>query len=189
MSGNYWEKSQKAKATFSNLIQCNFTPRNILRYILSKNKTYGWYANNRGEESLVLPPWDVMDSTYSIMHFSIHCKEHAFTFRIVCASWSHPGLFFWIKQVRRSHAFFRFYTHTYTHTQHTGAVHVFRLGCRWKAIVWSWFINRLHVARGVVVWFKQKIIFFALLSVIISWQHNQKWVQEIMSFFFTCHSH
>lgn len=62
------------------------------------------------------PPRDKVDSPYSIMHFSIHCKEHAFTFRIVSASWSHPGLFLRIKQVRTS--IFSLYIRIQTQPEH-----------------------------------------------------------------------
>lgn len=44
-------------------------------------------------------PAEQMDSTASIMHFSVHRTEHAFTFRTVSASPSHPELFPRMKQV------------------------------------------------------------------------------------------
>lgn len=124
---------------------CGWNPACGVVYLISKTKRVGG-MQIIVERNPCPPPRDRMDSTYSIMHFSIHCKEHAFTFRIVYASWSHPGLFFWIKAGTQISDFLSF-----THTEYTGPPRGLWMGCRWKAIVWSWFINRLHAGKGVVV--------------------------------------
>lgn len=57
--------------------------------------------SRRGTVTRPAPPaGERMDSPYSIMHFSIHGREHAFTFKIVLCFMESPWTIsvFWIKQ-------------------------------------------------------------------------------------------